>query len=519
MKSSLNKKAERKTVSIREHQYAPEQRMPYQDAMALVRKFRREGQYPKGQYVLEQVCRQVKFLPEPQLYLMNIYLDAMNIDDAQVLVGQLLKSFPRDTSVLSNCANFYIRIFDTDTAFALLDRAAAVEPRNDRIHVVRARAWLSLGNPAQAHACYLAALRLNPHNVTAMAGGITPCDNPLEQPQVRAILALLENGQLPDMARAELHFALARAFSRADKDAHFQHLQQGNDIVTRLRPYRGQQERSQIDKIVASYQTITPALQGCVSGETLAPIFIAAMPRSGTTMLEQMLGCHSRLHPVGESAAFSNALRRVPGLAIGISLHHGLSTPGDLSARLGQVASGFHENYFVRSAGERRLVDKSIDNVYHLGNILTVFPMARVIDLRRHPLGIIYSCYQQFFSSTHNYAFDLTQLAQRYSNYRRLMDYWGKLFPQNILPVSYETLVEKPEPVLRQVLDFCGLQWEPACLEFHQHNSNVVNTASLEQVRRPLYTSAVRDWEAVAGHLAPAARELGELVDYTPVGL
>ena len=232
------------------------------------------------------------------------------------------------------------------------------------------------------------------------------------------------------------------------------------------------------------------------------------MPRSGTSLAEQILASHSGVWGAGEL----NDMKFVARAAMNLSSIKGpypVCVPG-LPDRAYQQLGDMYVSSITNesSAGHQRIVDKHPLNFQFVGLILDMLPNARVIHTTRHPLDTCLSCFFQNFTKGQHYSFDLTALAEFYVDYRRMMSHLDMVYPGRILEVNYETLLGDLEDETRRMLDFCGLEFEDACLAFHE-TDRVVKTASFYQVRQPLYQSSRGRWQYYREELAPVAEILG----------
>jgi tetratricopeptide (TPR) repeat protein len=247
------------------------------------------------------------------------------------------------------------------------------------------------------------------------------------------------------------------------------------------------------------------------------PVFIVGMPRSGTTLVEQILATHPAVQGLGELSLISDLLSSLPRLV------PGAATLADYVERVapaavGQLSADYLAALRTKTAGApagdvTRVTDKNPINFLHLGWAGLMLPKARIVHCVRSPLDTCLSCFATHFGDTHDYAYDLNHLGRFYRDYRRLMDHWRSL-PDGpaILDVSYEAVVADPEGQTRRLLDFAGLPWDDRCLRFHE-NPRYVHTTSYSQVRQPLYASSVGRWRNYAGHLTPLRDALADMAE------
>ncbi len=238
------------------------------------------------------------------------------------------------------------------------------------------------------------------------------------------------------------------------------------------------------------------------SGSSGIPVFIIGMPRSGTSLVEQILSTLGDVFGAGELDTIPKGVRAVMSpLGIGspdLLLAPQLLTRGIVDRHAEHV---LHEMRAIGGDAER-ITDKTPGNVFHLGYISAIFPNARVIHCVRDPIDTCLSCYSQNFDSAISFAYNLADIGAFYNEYRRAIAHWKDILDLPIYDVVYEDLVADPEPEMRGLVEFLGLEWDLRCLEFHKQH-RTVHTASNDQVRRPLYTSSVAKWKRYEKHLTP----------------
>lgn len=233
------------------------------------------------------------------------------------------------------------------------------------------------------------------------------------------------------------------------------------------------------------------------------PVFVVGMPRSGTTLVEQIAASHARVHGVGETMHMNDIVKRMEKRHLGLPpalwnaafVHHEAQ---DHLARLRSIGGDVD-----------RVVDKLPDNILVLGQIATLFPRARVILCRRDLRDVGLSCYFQHFQDANPWTLDLFDCGARAREITRLMQHWLSVRPLRILEVHYEDMVGDLEGQSRRVIDFLGLDWDPACLDFHKTERKVLS-ASQWQVRQPLYSSSIGRWRHYRRHVEPLIQGLGD---------
>ena len=326
--------------------------------------------------------------------------------------------------------------------------------------------------------------------------------------EMRRMENLVGDDGLAPRVKARLGFALARVFDRMGQfDNAFRHLRRANDLIDGELFYDADQEERFAERTMAVF---TPELfrdKAGIGADSERPVFIVGMPRSGTTLVEQILASHPDAAGAGELEDIrfigEGLEERLPGA--GPYPDCVPSLDGELGRRL---AAGYLERLAQVSADAARVTDKLPANFKHLGLIALLFPGARVVHCRRHPMDTCFSIYFQRFRGGHAYAFELGKLAHYYRQYALLMEHWRRACPLPMLELGYEDLVEDVETWARRLVDFCGLPWDERCLAFHS-SARLVRTASLWQVRQPIYGTAVDRWKNYEAQLAPLKAALG----------
>ena len=238
-----------------------------------------------------------------------------------------------------------------------------------------------------------------------------------------------------------------------------------------------------------------------------APIFIVGMPRSGTSLVEQILASHSRVEGTHELADLPIVVRSIPRSGAG-SEHFPANLPGLKAPIWEKVGRRYLERTTKFRDGAPRFIDKNPNNFVYAGLIHLILPNAKIINARRHPMDSCFGSYKQLFASGQPFTYDLTEIGEYYLQYQRIMDHWQSVMPGRILDVNYEDVVGDLEVQVRRILDYCELPFEEGCLEFHR-TERAVKTASSEQVRQPIYRSGLDAWQHYERWLAPLKRALG----------
>ncbi len=391
-----------------------------------------------------------------------------------------------------------------------------------------------LGDFERALASYREAVRLDPDHASAWSLMATMQRGKLPEEDLARLRQLLARPHLAIGKRLALHFGIAHVLdARAEFADAAEHLRQGNALCQTLWQKQGRAHDPQahsafIDQLIAVF---SPEFFERVRGfglETELPIFIVGLPRSGTTLTEQILASHSQVFGAGElsylrddfDAAASGQWSVASGQQKPESLlatgHPPLAT-ASLATALGRLERGtvrrlaqWHlDRLQALSAQASRVADKMPENYLYLGLIATLFPRAKIIHCRRDLRDVAVSCWMTNFRHL-RWAADPDHIAARCRDYLRLMEHWRAVLPGSMLEIDYEETVNDLEAVARRLLAWCGLDWEPACLDFHK-TSRPIRTASVMQVRQPIYTRSVARWKNYEAALGPLFAQLESL--------
>jgi len=390
-------------------------------------------------------------------------------------------------------------------AIACLDQALAIAPEDIGALKSKARLLYVLGRLDEAAALFEQIIALAPDDAR----------NYFELSEIKRfapgdpLLAAMEKllpavAARPEPEQIDLHFALAKAYrDSGDHERAFHHLAQGNALNRRHIAYDENAVIAGMDRIRAVF---TPELMRDKSGHGLPtdrPVFIIGMPRSGTTLIEQILASHPRVHGAGERQDFEQAIAFVTGRTDFPKLVAAMT-----AAQLDALGAAYLSSMAAAAAADR-FTDKLPGNFKYAGLIHLALPNARIIHVQRDPIDTCLSCFATLFGAEQDFAYDLGELGRYYRAYERLMAHWRQVLPPGVmLDVQYEDVVADIETQARRMVAHCGLEWDDACLAFHA-SERPIYTASAAQVRQPLYDSAVERWRPYERQLQPLLDALG----------
>ena len=522
-------------------------RVPH-DAIALNKQgvaFREAGQFDAA---LASFDKALTVKPDYLEALSNearVLADLKRFDAALESYERALTHSPEDVHSLTGMGDLLMGLVRHDKALEYYAKALSVEPNDARIHMSHGVALTNLNRHDKALASFDKALELKPeyaaaYNAKGIAlteiGQINAASDAIETAielspkeerpffyyslsvckrftsgdvHLRAMQALAQDMRAltPD-AQIALYFSLGKAFADiGDHEGSFSYLLDGNAL-----------KRTQVVYGEATSLGILARMRAAFSAELLqaneglgdpsgVPIFIVGMPRSGSTLIEQLLASHPKVFGAGQ---IDEAGKSIIGLANTIRAS---ASPETLSRLSGDELRQFGTNYVerIRPAAPlaERIIDKTLENFPLIGLIHMALPNARFIHMHRDPVDTCLSCFSTLFNDNHRpYSYDLAELGRYYRAYEAMMAHWRNVLPAGVmLDLRYEDVVDDLEAQTKRILDFCGLDWDPRCLDFHQ-TTRPVHTASKAQVRQPIYKSSVGRWRAYEKHLGPLLTEL-----------
>lgn len=465
------------------------------------------------------------------------------IDEAIQHYRQALELNPRDVGAHSNFGSALAARGQTAEAIAHYQQALASNPNHGPTHNNLGNVLSDLDRTDEAMAHYKKALAINPNYAEALNNlGNTfrtrgHFDQALEHynraiairpdyaeahlhrseikrfqhgdPEFTALETLASSDALPEHKKIFIHFALAKALDDlGDYTRAFEQLRIGNDL-----------KRARIDYNEPAVLETFPRIAEVFSREFLAqhqdtgdpsslPIFVLGMPRSGSTLVEQILAGHPQIQAEGELLHLENIVGSLSAGAPPVPFPE--CAPHLDSEALRQLGQEYLSRLPQASEGKLRIVDKLSGNFLCIGLIRLILPNARIIHTVRDPVDTCLSCYSRLFTSGLHYTYDLAELGRYYRAYAALMNHWRSVLPSGVmLDVAYEDVVNDLETQARRVIDFCGLPWDDRCLDFHR-TQRPVKTASAVQVRQPLFRGSVQRWRRYEAGLAPLLAELAK---------
>ncbi len=423
---------------------------------------------------------------------------------------------PDNPAVWSGLGADYAQIGDMEKSAAAYGRSVVLQPGQPGIHMSHAHALKALGRQAEALREYRAAIAQNPDFGEVYWSMANLKVFRFEPAEVAAMEEQVKREDLSPSADVHFRFALGKACEDAgDYDRAWEFYHSGNQRQRPLVSYDPvgfEARHQQMAEVFTREFFDQHAGQGF---ESDAPIFIVGLPRSGSTLIEQILASHSLVEGTLE-------LPTLGDIAVSVARYRGgrVEYPAAVRQLTGRDFRAYGKEYIeqtktFRTTGKPRFTDKLPNNFSHVGFAHLILPNAKIINARRHPLDSILGSYKQLFGKGQNFTYDMDELVLYYRQYHEIMKHWHRVLPGKVLDVHYEETVGDFEAQVRRILAHCGLPFEEACLRFHETN-RAVRTASSEQVRQPLYTRALGTWRRYEKHLQPWQEELADIIAELP---
>jgi tetratricopeptide (TPR) repeat protein len=427
---------------------------------------------------------------------------------------KLLDQAPANPQFQSVYAIELMQTGDYDTALEYFDKVLITLPNDPITLTSKGHAFKTLGQYQQAVEAYQAALASRPQHGEAYYSLSNLKTYQFCDTEIDLMLQQEKNLEHSMMERVYVYFALGKAYEdRQDYSKSFEYYQLGNNLKRNSSGYDADKMSMEL---MAQRNDCTPALfashqgHGCNAPD---PIFIVGLPRSGSTMLEQILSSHSQVDGTLELPNILSMAQKLRKQGKQGNEHSYPKILAQLSAdEIQAMGEKFITDTKIHRQGAAFFIDKMPNNFRHIGLIKLILPNAKIIDARRHPMACCFSNYKQLFAEGQEFSYDLNDIGQYYNDYIELMAHWDAVLPGQVLRVNYEEVVEDLETQVRRILDFCELPFESACLSFHETKRSV-RTASSEQVRQPIYRSGLEQWDNYSTYLTELKNKLNTAND------
>ena len=464
-----------------------------------------------------------------------------NHDIAEAMLTKALKLDPTYSLVWANLAQVFSVTGQLDKAKKSFKNILNMEPKNGLIWAEYGTVLTKLANYEEGRDAYLKALEFKPdsprvhlslgHVYKTMGeidNSIDSYKNTILQNNLSGeaywslanlkTYSFSENeikdmedtlkGDMSDIERSQMHFALGKAYEvKKDFDKSFKNYYEGNKVKKGLIKYSSDDTTDNTKRILNFFNKENIQKLAKSSTGDRDPIFVLGMPRSGSTLIDQIISSHSKVDGTQE-------LPNIIKIAAELNSNNQKNYPEVLKELDESKLSNLGKDYISETAWARDsapfFIDKMPNNFIHIGLIKTILPNAKIIDTRRDPMDTCFSCFKQFFARGQLFTYSLEDLGNYYTDYIRAMNHWHNVYGKDIYTVHYDNVINETEETIRELIDYCELPFEKECLEFY-NSSRPVKTPSAEQVRQPIYKSGLNYWKNYEKHLLPLKKIIDEI--------
>jgi tetratricopeptide (TPR) repeat protein len=460
----------------------------------------------------------IKLRPEffgARLDLARAYIEKDDLNEGKETLDEAIRLEPRLPYPRMLLGNLLSKAGHYEKAVEAFEEALALDPRQGGSLSGMGHALKTVGRQDDAIASYRECIRLYPSAGETYWSLANLKTFRFTDEEIEDMKKFVDDPSLPEETRVNFNFALGKAYEdRGEFECAFSYYEMGNRIRRENERYDPVSTEVIHDRIIKAVSADYLTKHQNSGDPDPAPIFIVGLPRSGSTLVEQILASHEQVEGTHE-------LPDLPRIIMEINKQrpHGESYPEALSYfsadELQQLGRQYLDSTLRHRTGLPFFTDKMPNNFPSVGLIQLILPNAKIINARRHPLDSCMGSFKQLFFKGQAFTYDLVEIGEYYLEYQRVMDHWHELLPGRILDVQYEEMVMDQENQTRRLIDFCGLPWDEGCLRFYE-TDRAVNTASSEQVRQPIYSKSLNSWRRFEQELQPLIEVLEPLLMKLP---
>ena len=439
--------------------------------------------------------------------LAKVYRIQNKLEKSKKAFKNLIKLDPYNLEALVALGTIYVKLADYDEGIKTYQKVLSLKNNNPRVYLSMGHALKTVGRRKECEDAYHKAITLYP----LCGEGYWSLANLKTYKFSEAQILQMENSlddKIQEQEKIQMLFALGKAYeSKGDYKKSFTFYEKGNWMQRKIVEYNAQENANNIDSIIDFFQKNMSGINFNSGYEAQDPIFILGLPRAGSTLLEQILSSHSSIEGTQELHNIMTIGRRIKSLN---NSENYLNNLLELDSKSIKMYGKMFIDETMWTRNEKELfIDKMPNNFPHIGLIKMILPNAKIIDARRNPMDGCFSCFKQYFAKGQHFTYDLDDIARYYKDYLRLMDFWNKFFPGSIHTVLYEDVINNSEEEVRKMLNYLQLPFEESCMDFYK-SSRPVKTASSEQVRQPIYKSALNYWKNFENDLSALSKHFNE---------
>jgi tetratricopeptide (TPR) repeat protein len=460
------------------------------------------NRFDEAETLMENAFEELPDDGRPYLKYATVLESLNRVDDALEYIYKAKEKNPESLEIMHKIASVLYMADRAHEALEMLDQIFEINPKYPPAIATKSEILVSIGDTEQAKELAEQAIKENP-NIPNLYFTIAKLKKfTKDDPHFKQMQALANKIEKHGYIHAAgLNFGLFKAYEDLeDYEKAFEHLKKGNDIKFATLPYDVEQQATTYKKVKEIWSTETLDKYSGKGCEDETPIFIVGMPRSGTTLTEQIISSHPEVYGAGELYHLGN-IEKEFGF-----INENVFKP------IGEKYVEMARNISEESKKARFITDKMPGNYAKMGLISLALPNAKIIHTRRSPMDTCLSCYKQLFARGHEWSYNLEKMANHYHLYMDLMAYWREHLGDRFIEINYEDTVTDFENQARKLIDYVGLEWDDACLEPHKQKRTVL-TASKAQVIKPVYKSSVSGWKRYEKQLEPLAKELEKFTD------
>ena len=410
-------------------------------------------------------------------------------------------------------ASTLVMVGEYEKAAELYRQSLERIPNHPQLQNSHGHALKTLGRQDEAIAAYRKAIEISDTLGDAYWNLANLKTFNFDSSEVEKMRKVIASGNCGPRDYVHLCFALGKALEDLEQfDEAFDYYERGNAEKCKHTGYSAEEILGQTQALITSCTSELIEKKAGFGCPAVDPIFIVGLPRSGSTLLEQILASHSKVDGTSELREMISIARRLGGKRNRGDVSRYPAVLWDLNDdQCRELGEEYIERTRIQRHGAPFFIDKMPNNFQHVALISMILPNAKIIDSRRHPMATCFSGFKQLFAAGQNFTYSQTDIARYYRDYVELMKHWDSVLPGKVLRVNYEDVIANTEQEVRRILDYCGLSFEEQCLAFHS-TERAIRTASSEQVRQPIYTGAVEQWRNFEAHLSPMRAEIESLI-------